>query len=290
MRLIAFWLVFLACTLVHAVPPVAVEFTPPLPFGYSVGSVIRHQVQIFTPMPWRLDVAQLPAKGSLNEWLEIRDFAYAERREKGGIRYSFQIEYQIFPSLKEAATLEIPPLLLPLISSDQQETVSLPAWPFTVNPLIPPKLSDSQVELRPLWQPQAIELAPYWQRLAWIGSIWLSLGLFYAWRSYRFRQLPFAKALPKIRRAARALDNEAAFLAFHEALNESAGQALFADQLADFLTRRAEFAPLEAELRRFFERSKELFYRQPSSFKMDWLVELEELCRACTKAEKRCRK
>jgi mxaA protein len=290
MRLIAFWLALLACPFVQAVPPVAVEFTPPLPFGYSVGSVIRHQVQIFAPTPWQLDIAQLPAKGPLNEWLEIRDFAYERRREKGGIRYRLQIEYQIFPALQEATILEIPPLPLPFMTSSDRQTVSLPAWSFTVNPLLPPKLSDAQVELRPLWQPQAIDLAPYWQRLAWIGGAWLSLGGLYAWRSYRFRQLPFAKALPKIRRAARVLDLEAAFLAFHQALNETAGQALFAAQLADFLTRRPEFAPLEAELRCFFERSKQLFYRRPTSFETDWLAELEKLCRDCTKAEKPCRK
>lgn len=291
MRLILFWLVLFACIPSQTAPPVTVEFKTPPPFGYGVGSVIRHQVELFVPTPWQLDIAQLPTKGQLNRWLEIRDFAYEQRRENGGIRYRLRIDYQIFPSLQQALALEIPSVSLSLTTSTgKRQAVSIPAWSFTTNPLIPAQWSDAQVEVRPLWQPQAIDLFPHWQRLAAISAGLLSVGLILSWRHYRLpsQRLPFARALPKIRRAVRKGETEAALRAFHQALNETAGQALFAGQLAEFLARKPAFAPLKQELQQFFEKSQRFFYRRQQTPATDWLIALERLCRACTKAERRC--
>ncbi len=292
MRLILFWLALLACNPGRTAPPVAVEWQTPPPFGYGVGSVIRHQVELFVSAPWQLDIAQLPAPGPLNRWLEIRDLAYAQWQESAGVRYQLRIDYQIFPSLHQASVLEIPSLPLTLITSTgKQQSVSIPAWSFTANPLIPPQWSDAQVEIRPLWQPQAVDLTPHWQRLLGIGAGLLLVGLTLAWR-YRipWRKLPFAYALPKIRRAVRTGQVETAFLAFHQALNETAGQALFVQQLAEFLDHKPAFAPLQDALQQFFEHSQRLFYSRRQDLDPKWLIGLERLCYACAKAEKQCRK
>lgn len=293
MRLILLWLVLFACLPSQAEPPVTVKFTTPPPFGYSVGSIIHHQIELFVPTPWQLDIAQLPTQGQLNRWLEIRDFAYAQWRENGGIRYRLRIDYQIFPSLQQALVLEIPSVSLPLTTpTGKRQVVSIPPWSFATNPLIPAQWSDAQVKVRPLWQPQAIDLSPHWQRLAEISAGLLAVGLILTWRHYRLplQRLPFARALPKIRQAVRKRETEAAFLAFHQALNETAGQALFAGQLADFLARKPAFAPLKEEFQQFFEKSQQFFYRRQQTPATDWLIALERLCRACTKTERQCRK
>lgn len=290
MRLIGFWLIWLIATATPAAPPVAVEFKTPPPFGYGVGSVIRHQVELFVPAPWQLDIAQLPTKGPLNPWLEIRDFAYEHWQQTGGNRYRLRIDYQIFPSLPQALTLEIPSLPLPLTApAGKQQTISIPAWAFTAHPLIPPQWSDAQVEVRPLWQPKEADLDRHKQRLVRIGIALLLASAVFVWRSARKRRLPFAKALPKVCRAARQGEIEAAFRAFHQALNETAGQALFAGQLADFLTKRPAFAPLEPELKQFFQASKRFFYRLHPPPEENWSLGLVKLCQACARAEKRCR-
>lgn len=292
MRLILFWLAFLACNLGRTAPPVAVELQTPPPFGYGVGSVIRHQVELFVSAPWQLDIAQLPTSGPLNRWLEIRDFAYEQWQESAGVRYRLRIDYQIFPSLHQATVLEIPSLPLTLTTSaGKQQSLSLPAWSFTASPLIPPQWSDAQVDIRPLWQPQAVDLTTHWQRLSGIGVGLLLVGLILAWHCrLPWRRLPFAHALPKIHRAVRKGQVETAFRAFHQALNETAGQALFAQQLADFLRHRPAFVPLQDALRQFFEHSQRLFYSLQQEPDPEWLIRLERLCRACAKAEKRCRK
>lgn len=290
MRLILFWLALLACHSGQTAPSVAVAWQTPPPFGYGVGSVIRHQAELFVPAPWQLDIAQLPTPGQLNHWLEIRDIAYEQRQEKGGVRYQLWIDYQIFPALQQASVLEIPSLPVTLITSGKQQSVFLPAWSFTANPLIPPQWSNAQVEIRPLWQPQAVDLTPHWQRLSGIGVGLLLVGLTLAWRYLPHQQRPFARALPKIRRAVRTGQVETAFLAFHQALNETLGQALFAEQLAEFLHHRPAFAPLQDALRQFFDISQKFFYSCQQDLDPAWLIELERLCRACIKAERRCRK
>lgn len=291
MRVILLWMALLACNLSQAAPPVAIEFNPPPPFGYGVGSVIYHQVELFTPAPWQLDIAQLPTPGLLNHWLELRDFAYEKRQESRGNYYRLKISYQIFPALHQAQTLEIPSLPLTLITpAKEQQTISLPAWSFTVTPLIPPQWSDAEVKIRPLWQPQAIDLTPHWQRLSWIGVGLLLVGFTLVWHRFARRRLPFARALPKIRRLARKGQAEAALRVFHQALNETAGKALFAHQLADFIARQPAFASCEDNLRKFFEHSQQFFYTPRQELARAWLLELEKLCRDCAKAERQCRK
>ncbi|MCX8050151.1 MAG: hypothetical protein N3A55_10910 [Methylohalobius sp.] len=291
MRLILLPLLFLA-RLSTAASPVTVEFNPPPPFGYGVGSLIRHQAEIFVASPRWLDTAQLPTLGPVNDWLEIRAFKHEAHPENGGIRHHIQIDYQIFPSLAQATILEIPPLSLTALAPDgTQQAFALPAWSFTATPLIPPQWSDAQVKIRPLWRPKEIDLTLHWHRLIEISMALLLTALALFWRRGYFRQrkLPFARSLPVIRHAAERGEAEAALRAFHQALNETAGQALFAPQLADFLNRRPEFLPIQQDLQKFFSQSQHFFYN-PQPTAPQWLAKLERLCRACARAERRCRK
>ncbi|WP_022948865.1 hypothetical protein [Methylohalobius crimeensis] len=291
MRLILlFCIALFAPTRLWAAPPIAVEMKTPPPFGYRVGSIITHQADLFVPAPWQLDIAQLPASGPIDDWLEIRALTHETHSQNAGIRYRLQIEYQIFPSIKNTASLEIPSFPLPLITPEgKREASALPAWKFTVNPLIPPKRIDTRAEIRPLWQPQPVDLAPYWRRLASIAVGLLLAGVAWAWyrRRLPWQRPPFTRALPQIRRAVRRQQMETALQIFHQALNATAQRALFPAQLADFLRRRPAFAPLKDDLERFFDTSQHFFFGHHSNLNPARLTELERLCRNCAKAETR---
>jgi len=285
MRLILILLLFLTSLPLPADPGPMVERTTPPAFGYTVGSLIRHRIDVFTPHPWRLETARLPAAGPLSDWLEIRKLTWRQEEQADGLHYSIQITYQIFPSLPEPGRLAVPELTLAFVHPQRPPLLRrLPPWTFTAAPLIPGKLADHLPQ--PLWQPGPRNLKRHWHRLGWLGGGILFTLTLLAWRQrwLPWQRTPFRRALAAIRTAMRDRDPQSAVLAFHRALNQTAGYALFQDRLERFLRQHPQFRPLEAELERFFRTSRKLFFQGHES--PEFLERLESLCRACIRAEK----
>ncbi len=286
MRLIFILLLSLPSLALPADPGPLAERTTPPPFGYTVGSLIRHRIDVFAPHPWRLETSRLPATGPLSNWLEIRKLSWRREEQADGSHYHIQITYQIFPALSEPEQLAIPELTLAFVHPRRPTLLRrLPPWTFAAAPLIPGRLADHLPQ--PLWRPAPRRLQPHWHRLGWLGGGILSTLLLLAWRQGRlpWKRSPFRRALAAIRTAADNRDAKSAALAFHRALNQTAGYAVFQDRLERFLRQHPAFRPLEAELTQFFQASRQLFFQghEPPAF----LERLESLCRACIHAEKR---
>ncbi|HEB77302.1 MAG TPA: hypothetical protein ENI90_02100 [Methylothermaceae bacterium] len=272
-----------------AKPELVVERTAPPPFGYTVGSLIKHQIEVFAPYPWRLEASRLPGSGFVSDWLEIYRLDWHQNSKAGGNHYTIEITYQIFPLLQSPTQLTIPELSLTFIDSKQQEySYRLPPWDFAATPLIPNQLIDHSPQ--PLWQPRPKDLRPHWHRLGMLGGATLLALTLLAWhqRWLAWQRTPFRRALSKIKSAIGAEDPRGAFKAFHQALNETAGYALFPDRLNRFLRQHPGFMPLALELEQFFQASQKLFFQDQES--SEFLDRLENLCRACIRAEKQCRK
>ncbi len=292
MRLIPLLFLLLLSRHAPAEPRLVIERQTPPPFGLGTGSVFEHHIDLFAAAPFHLDAAQLPPPGPVNEWLEIRSLRLETRRENQGAHYRIDIEFQIFPALKQDTTLEIPPLPLYFLSSAGDPTLrrDIPPWRFTASTLIPERASPDISRIRALWEPGPIPLSGRLKNLAFIAIALAAILIFLGWRKkwFPWQKPPFARALPAIRLAVSRRQLEPAFRSFHKALNETAGQAVFGEELPRFLQRHPQFGPLKDELKWFFEDSRRLFFAgdpHPSS-----LSRLERLCKDCVQKEKTCRR
>lgn len=272
--------------------PIEIEPITPPPFGYNVGSILKHDYTFDLPPGWRLDSTSLPSPGPINPWLEIRELALQPAKNDHR-RLKLTLKYQIFPQLKEVASLTIP--ALPLIFSgpqNQHHRGELPSWSFTATPLIPPRTPDNQVELRPLWHPQPLNLANDWLKLAASLFTMFLLLVSLAWTQGRLPLTrtcrPFAKALRKIKQASRLGRPDLAAKAIHYAINETAQQVVFAQNLPDFIKHHPEFAQIEPRLRHFFDTSQDYFFSGTLSNISIPLENLMELCKLCKKIEQKC--
>lgn len=291
MRLIIATLSLFITLSCHADLPLTVERHTPPPFGFGVGSLIREQIDIHVMAPWQLDFNRLPGPGPVNDWLEIRSLRHATDSDSDGQWYRIEIEYQIFPVLKRPQSLEIPSLTLDFTAPDssQHQHYRLPPWEFTATPFIMATAADTTHAIRPLWQPDTTPLTPYRLRLGAITGGLLSLVLILGWqrRWYPWQRAAFSRALPTIRRASRNRQPLVAYRAFHQAINETAGHAVFGESLGRFIAHHPPFISVRKELQTFFAHSQQLFFNDPDDVPLEELV---SLCEICIRLEKQCRK
>jgi mxaA protein len=126
--------------------------------------------------------------------------------------------------------------------------------------------------------------APLRSRLAAEALVAVLAGAILAWGAlgprWRRQVQPFETAWRQMRRLpepASAAHWRQALTALHQALDRSAGEALFAPGLEAFLARRPAYAPLRPELERFFELSRRTFFA-PGGEAIPELGWLKALC------------
>jgi len=280
-----------------ATPPAARIVSNDLPrtFGIVIGEVMRQEVRVIAAPGFRLDVAQLPQTGSaFNDFLEIRRADWSEKTLGDETAYRLKLDYQVFKGVRSAETLNIPALPLRFVRDSELAEVNIPAWVFTLSPILAPGLPDENVQLAGALPPPLLSARSQVHALAgWFASLF-GLILFAAWRlqwpPFRQRVRPFARALKAVRalrKAPRSLDTyRKALRSVHAALDETAGHTLFAGQLDRFLDRHPGHVAARGELEAFFVLSDRLFFATgeagpPADYP---LRRMEELCRALTRS------
>jgi mxaA protein len=264
---------------------------PPRTFGIVIGEVLRQEIRIDAAPGFRLDVAQLPQTGSaLNDFLEIRQADWSELTVGGKTVYRLNMGYQVFKGVRSAETVNIPALPLRFVRDGEvAEVVEIPAWSFTLSPILAPDLPDENVRLAGALPPPLLSASFQVHALAgWFAGLF-GLFLFAAWRlqwpPFRRRVRPFARALKTVRalrKAPPSLDTYSkALRSVHAALDESAGHTLFAGQLDRFFDHHPGHAAVRGELEAFFVVSDRLFFAAgedspPAEYP---LRRLEDLCR-----------
>lgn len=273
-----------------AAPDVAtLRADTPRAFGYSVGDVITRRIALDLPPGLALDEASLPRAGGRGRAIELQRVEL--RRSWSGAARELQLDYQVFLAPRETRVLEMPPVELRVGSGAQARTLRIDAWPVSVAPLTPPDAAtrDGLGELRPDLDPPPLDTAPLRGRLL-IEATLAALLLAYVAQVYLVapwsaqRRRPFGRAWAALRAlppAADAAQRRAAFERLHAALNETAGQALFAAGLERFVAAQPRFAPLRDELARFFAASRDEFFgaRPAAVGDTRWLVALARRCR-----------
>lgn len=272
------------------------EVREPRTFGYVIGDRIRREVRLVVREDYRLDDTSLPDAGRLSLWLEaaapaVRNVQAEDRRE-----YRLIFEYQIVNVPFQLGPIAIPQHDLRVVgpAGAPALTTLVPALEVTVSPITAdgPSSGRSLQADRP---PAPIPTETLRLRLAGSGAVLLGLLLLAAARRgisvfVARRKLPFASAARKLRRlrsglAAPARD-AAALRIVHAAINETAGRAVFAHDLGEFLRTHPRFAGFRTDFDRVFAASSRIFFdgRQEVSGESVWPV-LVRLCRSCSRIE-----
>lgn len=281
----------------------AYDIIEPRTFGYVIGDEIHREVRLSVRSGYRLDEASLPKAGRLDRWLELaapelRAESIGDGR-RNGRRYHLVLSYQIVNAPRSLVTVTIPRQDLRLVGETQAVTTLVPALEVTVAPLTSDLGADrlSGSALQPDRPPAPLPVLEGQTRLAGTGAALLVLLSIAAWRRGRRaltarRNLPFASAVRRLRRLpapAAPADRVAGLKIVHEAVNRTAGHAVFAHNLDAFLAAHPELAGLRGDFERLFASSRRVFFADATAEASSGSdpPALLRLCRLCSRIERR---
>jgi mxaA protein len=257
------------------VPAAAAQVLQPRAYGHVLGDVLTQRVRLA-----QLEPTALPAADRVGLWLERR--APRVETDADGVRW-LHIDYQLINAPRTITSIKLPPLAL---ATNAGVTLNVPAWPLSIGPLTSPEASDLpalQPDRPVALRPTAALERQLRQALAALAAVLAAWLLWWGWRQWREAQsLPFARACARLRRLDGA--DPAAWLALHEALNQSAGRVVHAASLPRLLDEAPQWRPLQAELERFYAASNARFFGDTDGAPG---VALRELGRALRAIEKR---
>jgi mxaA protein len=302
-RCAAFLVVLLAWpALSQAQAILANEVIEPRTFGYVVGDKIRRELRLTLSSGYRLDEASLPEAGRLDRWLEVAAPEVRGEPIDNGRSYRVILTYQVFNAPQSLETVTIPQQDFRLVADagePQALTTLIPALRITVAPLTsaisPDRLSVASLqEDRP---PPPVPTGARQSRVTWTLAVLLALLLYAGWRrgtlAFLARaSLPFAKAVRELQglqaAAGTAAESAAALKIVHEAVNRTAGRAVFAHNVDDFLATHPAYAVLRDEFHQLFTASGRVFFSgAPDDVPPGAdLPRLLRLCRRCRSIER----
>jgi mxaA protein len=238
----------------------------PRRFGYVVGDEIIHEAKISVRSPFVIVAETIPREGIENEWLSIKKVETGERKIKDGRTYTIRITYQIFYEPDELTWLTIPERKVGFAGGGDAFEVVIPAWSFTIAPLLPEDATDIAKDRPPRFVPVFWSLVRFFALAFALLSIFVVLAYRKLMRVILGRRGPFARAERDLRqmfRKKKVLTKEEAKNALrriHRAFDEHFGNSLFAYQLEEFFALYPSFAKEERVVREFFEISSRLFF------------------------------
>ncbi|HEX7034269.1 MAG TPA: hypothetical protein VF210_00760 [Pseudomonadales bacterium] len=270
------------------------EIVEPRTFGHVVGDTLRREVFLTLDPDYRLDPDSVPEAGRIDRWIERAEpqLTMPSLWQRG--RYHLVLTYRILDAPPSVRTIALPQENLRIVGRDSADahvrTTLVPTLRIDVSPLTAAAGPDDVTPsaLQPDRPPAPIPLEPRQRRLAWTGAGLLALLMIGAWqrgvRSWvERRQLPFARA---VRALKRSRPDEAGLKIVHDAINRTAGRAIFTHNLDDFVATHAEYAALRDDLHRLFAASDQAFFRE-SAPPGNGAPDLLELCRHARRIERR---
>lgn len=262
-------------------------------YGYSLGDFVEHAVSLEGASQTELNTSALPQPGPVNDWLILRGADLKHQPINGEDRPIIHLTYQVFKGVQRSENVVIPPLALHMTGT-AGEAVEVPAWSFTLNPVIPTELQNEEVEIRPALMPEALDTTPVWHRIrAW--TVLMALGAtLWGTRIYllstRFR--PFEEACRLMAAHRRPLDSDPlkhSCRVLHQAMNQTWGGTLFLEDVERFCSLHPEFSPLHDRIIAFFGYSQALFFGVESPISteplsLSWLTDLGRRCAAAERS------
>ena len=249
----------------------AVDLYAPRAFGYVIGDVIEHEVQIALAPPYTLEPASLPRPRPLNYWLDLQQVRLDDRGISGDShRYTLHLAYQTFYAPLEPKRLVIPALTLTASNEGQRAAIAVPEWAFITSPLreVVATAPGQAMRLQPDIEPRPIPTVRMASTLAASGTVGLlalaALAWQMGWWPFRVgRRRPFAqaaRAVGKLASSSSASAYRAALVALHRAFDITAGRGVFAEDLPAFMSTHPAFRAGESEVRLLFATSRQAFF------------------------------
>ncbi len=278
-------------------PILNLDLDAPRDFGYVIGDIIHHSISLNIIKPYTLETDYLPRPGALNGGLEIHQIKVHKQESEQSNEYRIDLDYLILKGSKEPERVFIPEVRMRLYDGQRSVLATVPKWGFSTAPLIPPQTKDENVLIRPAVEPPVLSTATHhWILSIMAGAITLLTSVM-AWQRnllpfLDFGSSPFKQACRNLKRWRGADPTSSAYRHalqdVHKALNETAGQTVFADYLSEFFGYNPHFNPLREPTEIFFKLSRQTFFEQPEqldprNYPVSWL---ENLCRRFRKIER----
>ena len=273
-----------------------VRVSPERNFGYVIGDVLTQRIAL----PESYSEADLLERIDINRvstWLE-RQAVIMETFADG--HHTLTLRYQIINAPQSIISVALPELTL---ASSSGESMTVPAWPFTLGPLTASApqadsaVTDSTIPVvdgialkADMTLPLLDDITPAARlRLALLilGLTLASWAGWYIWRNHRDKvRLPFAHALLSLssRKQRKHGDTGTPWKALHHAFNQSAGSVVNASSIDTLLDTHDWLRPLEPRIRSFYAASAARHYALPPR---DESFAVEELARVLADCERR---
>ncbi|MBS3963939.1 MAG: nonribosomal peptide synthetase MxaA [Methylomonas sp.] len=264
-------------------PPLTLDLQTPRPFGYVIGDEIHHRLRIQTRKDVKLVQTSVPAKGSVNRWLELNRVDVQSDADSG--HTVIDLTYQVFYAPNEVKMLNIPSFALTFTQAGKTLEHPVPAWPFTLSPLkelAVRKDDNGQHYIRPDAQPALLPTQTHWLTLQASLALATGIGGYLVYRYGYFPLLPkrrlFKQAMSQLKR----LPDEAteqALAVLHHAFNTLNGQPLFKHTLAEFYQRQPHYRVITQDIERFFDLSNRVLFGGQNHIERATLIALCQQCR-----------
>lgn len=266
--------------------PRLLAFQPPRDNARLLGDSVTYRALIAWPAGWEIDRDGLPSASREDRAVELRAHRVLPAPgacADGACRW-LELDWQIFKGVRMVEDVPLPATPVRLRQGSRIAIVELPAARVAVAPQVPwERRRDWLDSMRPGWQARPYDTArPWGDAAAWLGVAAVSL-LGWGWSSGRLlaprARRPFAVAWRQVRARARARARDRSSPAglapsrgevgtedlrdWHGAFDQTAGETVFAADLARFFAAQPHFAPLAAPVGEMFEASRQLLYLAP---------------------------
>ena len=271
--------------------------------GYTVGDVLQRQITLTIKKPYYLVEESLPIIGFEKTYrgqpigVNLAGLKHTKKDEGEQIVHHLTLDYQIFTSsvvAKRAAVLAEYVRLVNTSDKDDLVKYRIPMWEFVISPLSvfgQIKVEDDMSQFR---GPLLMDASKEKMRLkTLLVLLALSLiGLLYilgknAWLPRMGG--PFAKAFRNIKKQDNTPQGiQSAVSSMHAALNTSAGNSLFMNNLDEFLAKKPAFNAIKSEINQFFDLSRQVFFEPNAKHDVgaEPVTWLKQFCRRCRDCER----
>lgn len=230
---------------------------------YTIGSIAKQSIEVFVPAGFVLDTSSLPVKKP-SDTVELRQLAWQTQRMGNRIRYTIDIDWQIFVAYEVVRDVPLKPLNLVFEKDQEKLRVNIPAEQILLSNLLPHKMQAQHLALYPDIPPQRADLSTLWLSLLFMLCLLLLSLLYIAWYM-GWVQLPFEKQMP-FRQAWKAIKQQqgapadSAMQRLAYAVSEYAGYTVTTENIADLFEQKPEISAYQAELIQFYQALQQVFF------------------------------
>lgn len=276
------------------------EDNPTRDAGYVVGDILDRTITLTIKKPYELVQESLPIPGYEHRYrgqisgIELVKITTEQSPSSDGTTHVLHLSYQVFTSGKLAKPAALRAEIVKMRNMENKKVLQyrIPSYSFRISPLsvfgevklkeemspfIPPLQIDDHRNLL------AIKILATILTLSLLGLLYI-LGM----RAWLPRMgAPFAKAYREIRKMPDSVEGiQQATARLHAALNKTAGNSLFNNNLDAFLALKPKFAPMKAQIIQFFDLSHRVFFEsaqdnEPTESAKAWLLTFCRHLRDC---------